>query len=272
MKSKLTLLLYLLLFLFVVVDVSAQRVDTVAVFSRKMNKDVKNLVIIPKNYRSDIKYPVVYLLHGYGGDYKTWLSIKKNLPQQASDRGVIIVCPDGKNSWYWDSPIDKSSMYETYISQELVNYIDHHYSSISSPQGRAISGFSMGGHGSLWIAIRHPDVFGACGSMSGGTDIRPFPNSWAMKKILGDYKSNRKVWDEHTVINQIEKIKPNTLFITIDCGKDDFFYQVNEQLHKKMLDMGIEHEYAIRSGAHNFQYWRNSIDYQLDSFSQFFSK
>lgn len=270
MKHKLGLLIYLLLFVFTFNNVSAQQVDTVAVFSNKMNKYIKNLIILPEGYNSNTEYPVVYLLHGYGGNYKIWLAIKKDLPQQASNRGFIIVCPDGQNSWYWDSPIDRSSMYETYISEELVKYIDSNYSTISLPKGRAISGFSMGGHGSLWITIRHPYIFGACGSMSGGVDIRPFPNNWDMKKMIGPYKNNRKVWDEHTVINQIDKIKPNTLSIIIDCGKDDFFYQVNEELHKKMNEKGIKHDYSIRPGAHTFTYWRNSIDYHLDFFSQFF--
>ena len=128
----------------------------------------------------------------------------------------------------------------------------------------------MGGHGGLWLGINHPDVFGACGSMSGGVDIRPFPNNWDMKKWLGTYKENPKVWDEHTVINQLDKIEPNTLSIIIDCGTEDFFYQVNENLHKEMLYRNIKHDYIIRPGAHNGQYWENAVDYQLQFFSKFF--
>mgnify|MGYP000896853432 CR=1 FL=1 len=185
---------------------------------------------------------------------------------------MIIVCPDGQNSWYWDSPIDPKFQFESYVSSELVSYIDKNYKTIASSDGRAITGFSMGGHGGLWLGINHPDVFGACGSMSGGVDIRPFPNNWNMKDRLGEYKQNAEVWDNHTVITQLYKITPNTLSIIIDCGKDDFFYQVNENLHNEMLQKNITHDYIVRPGIHNHQYWNNAIDYQMQFFSKFFNK
>ena len=146
--------------------------------------------------------PTIYLLHGYGGNAKTWIDIKPNLPQIADEKGIIFVCPDGKNSWYWDSPINPSFRYETFISSELVKYIDEHYKTIADRKGRAITGLSMGGHGAMWNAIRHKDTFGAGGSTSGGMDIRPFPKNWDMSKQLGEYESNKEVWDNHTVINQ----------------------------------------------------------------------
>lgn len=161
---------------------------------------------------------------------------------------MIVVCPDGQNSWYWDSPIDPKMQFETYVSKELVNYIDKNYKTVATPQGRAVTGFSMGGHGGLWLGINHPEVFGACGSMSGGVDIRPFPNSWNMKDRLGVYKENKEVWDNHTVITQVSKIEPNTLAIIFDCGKDDFFYGVNEALHEELLYNNIPHDYIVRPG------------------------
>ena len=68
----------------------------------------------------------------------------------------------------------------------------------------------MGGHGALWLAIRHQDIFGAAGSTSGGVDIRPFPDNWDMKKQLGEYINNKEIWDNHTVINQINKLQDGT--------------------------------------------------------------
>lgn len=93
---------------------------------------------------------------------------------------------DGKNSWYWDSPTHADSQYETFVSSELVKYIDTHYSTIKDRKGRAVTGLSMGGHGGMWLSIRHKDVFGAGGSTSGGVDIRPFPHEWKMKEQLGE--------------------------------------------------------------------------------------
>jgi S-formylglutathione hydrolase FrmB len=253
----------------------SQTVDTIQVFSPKMNKTIKNVVVLPDGYdkNNPDKYPVLYLLHGYGGRYDTWVSgTKKNLPQDATRWQMIVVCPDGQNSWYWDSPVNSSMQFETYVSSELIKYIDEHYNTVVSPKGRAVTGFSMGGHGGLWLGINHPDVFGACGSMSGGVDIRPFPNNWEMKSWLGKYKENKEQWDEHTVINQLDKIQPNSLAIIIDCGVNDFFYNVNEELHKKMLYMNISHDYIIRPGAHTHDYWNNAADYQMMFFSKFFEQ
>lgn len=268
MKKQLLILCALVLTL----SAFAQDTLTVAVPSKVMDIEVKNTIVLPKDYSSQKSYPVLYLLHGYGGSNSAWLKIKQTLQEESSKYDMIIVCPDGKNSWYWDSPIDSKSQYETFVSKELVDYMDKNYSTIKSAKGRAVTGLSMGGHGGLWLGINHPAVFGACGSMSGGVDIRPFPNSWNMKDRLGMLKENAKRWDEHTVINQLHKIEPNSLSIIIDCGYDDFFYEVNEKLHEKMLYMNIPHDYIIRPGAHNFEYWENAIDYQLLFFSKFFKR
>lgn len=262
----------LLLFFFIASFVSAQTVDTISVFSDKMQVEVKNLVILPEGYEKTKQYPVLYLLHGYGGSFKNWIGIKPSLPEEVSKLNMIIVCPDGKNSWYWDSPINPKLQYETYVSKELINYIDNNYNTIKSPKGRAITGLSMGGHGGLWLGIRHQNVFGACGSMSGGVDIRPFPNNWEMKKNIGSYKEDPSVWDEHTVINQLSKIEPNSLDIIIDCGTGDFFFEVNQKLHEQLLYNNIPHDYIVRPGKHDGKYWNNAIDYQLLFFHKFFTK
>ena len=262
-------LLLLLITCITSISVSAKQVDTIEVFSPSMNINVKNVIILPADYESKTNIPVLYLLHGYSGNHKTWIQIKPNLPQLATQYGIIIVCPDGKNSWYWDSPVNPQMRYETYISKELVGYIDSNYKTKKNESGRAITGLSMGGHGGLWLGIRNQSVFGACGSTSGGVDIRPFPDSWEMKKALGIYSSNKERWGNHTVINQLHLIKPK-LAIIIDCGTEDFFLEVNENLHREMTYHKIKHEYIVRPGAHNGQYWSNSIDYQLLFFKKFF--
>ena len=219
MKNRIFSLSFLLLFA-LVLSVNAARVDTLLVKSPSMNKDVQVVVIAPDGAKSakDLAYPVVYLLHGYSGNAKSWIGIKPNLPEIADQNKIMIVCPDGKNSWYWDSPKDPSYKYETFVSDELVKYVDAHYKTIADKKGRAITGLSMGGHGALWLAFRHKDVFGAAGSTSGGVDIRPFPTNWEMSKQLGEFAANKKSWDEHTVINQIDKIENGDLAIIIDCG------------------------------------------------------
>ena len=252
-----------------VFNIYAGQVDTIEVLSPSMKIKVKNVVILPDNYDNKSNLPVLYLLHGYGGNHKSWIQIKPDLPRLATQYGIMIVCPDGKNSWYWDSPINAKMKYETYVSKELTTYIDNNYKTKKDKSGRAVTGFSMGGHGGLSLGIRNQDIFGACGSMSGGVDIRPFPDNWEMKKSLGNYRENNKRWDNHTVINQIHLIKPE-LAIIIDCGTEDFFYEVNEKLHRELINNNVRHNYMPLPGAHNAQYWSNAIEYQILFFGSFF--
>ena len=266
MKEK-TFLLALLLCL--TWTMQAAIVDTLAVYSASMNKKISVIVITPERVKSDL--PVTYLLHGYSGNEKSWINIRPDLPAIAEQYGMMIVCPDGENSWYWDSPKNASMRYETFIAQELVSYIDNHYATRKSKKGRAITGLSMGGHGAMWLAFRHKELFGAVGSTSGGLDIRPFPNNWEMAKQLGKKCDNREVWEAHTVINQIDRLQNGDLAIIFDCGYSDFFYEVNEKFHRKLLEYKIDHDFLVRPGAHNNAYWRNSIMYQLLFFHNFFT-
>ena len=266
-----TLAVILVLFSILTGSLFAKVPITVAAKSDVMKKEIPALVILPDDYeKSGKSYPVIYLLHGFGGNYQTWYHIKPNLPELATSNQVIFVLPDGATSWYWDSPVNQNLKYETYVAKELVDFIDSSYRTIKSPKGRAIAGLSMGGHGAMWLALRHKDVFGAAGAISGGVDIRPFPKNWDMAKNLGEYSSNKDVWDAHTVINQVDGLKNGELAIYIDCGFSDFFYQVN--LHNKLLQMKIDHDYLARPGAHNNAYWNNAIDYNILFFKKFFSK
>ena len=266
-KLRYTLFLVLLFF-----SAQAAHVDTIQVFSPSMNKNIKTCVIVPDNYKkSKKKFPVVYLLHGYSGNYGTWVKSFKEVSQQVDRYGFIAIGVDGNySSWYFDSPIDPTFKYETYIIDELVPFIDKKYKTIASREGRAISGLSMGGHGSLYLSLKHQDVFGAAGSMSGGVDIRPFSEKWNIKKRLGAINDFPDNWEKNTVVNLIELNQNNNLKLIIDCGVDDFFIDVNRELHQKMLALKIDHDYIERPGKHNIDYWENSLKFQLLFFYNFF--
>src|SRR5450759_1140378 len=243
--------------------IDAAVVDTVSTYSPSMKKTIKAVVITPDDYASAKALPVVYLLHGHSGNYSDWVIKAKGFEKAVDLYEIIIVCPDGNNSWYWDSPVDPNYKYETYVSTELVSWIDSKYKTIKDRKGRAITGLSMGGHGALYLAIKHQDVFGAAGSMSGGVDIRPFPNNWDMSRQLGTYAEQPERWEKNTVINMLNLLTPNSLAIIIDCGTDDFFFKVNENLHRQLMYRNIPHDYITRPGAHTWPYWTNAVKYQL---------
>ena len=116
------------------------------------------------------------------------------------------------------------------------------------------------------------NVYGAAGSMSGGVDFRPFPLNWNIQDELGEMAANKKIWDEHVVVNQIDKIENGDLALIVDCGEQDFFLEVNKSLHLRLLGKGIDHDFTTRPGGHDSTYWANSLDYQLLFFIKYFNE
>lgn len=251
----------------------------VKVHSAAMNRDIPVSVSLPKGYAdSGLSYPVLYLLHGAGDDEMGWYT--RTPVQELSDTyGIIVVTPSVGLSWYFDSPLDKNIRFETFTASELVKYMDANYRTIPRREGRALAGNSMGGHGSMFLAIRHKDTFSATAPMSGGVDIRAsdprvgaFYNNWGLRHCLGPIQENRARWDEMTVMNLVDSLKPGELTIALDCGTNDFFLAVNRQLHAKLTKLGITHEYAEFPGEHNWQYWPGSLRRQMSILDKHFKK
>ncbi len=252
----------------------AGNADTIGVYSSAMHKIVKCVVVTPADYKKSGKtYPVLYLLHGYAGNYARWLTVAPQLKNKVDELQLIIVCPDGGyGSWYVDSPADSSVRYETFTAFELVKHIDSSYKTIADRAHRAITGLSMGGHGALYLAIRHKNIFGAAGSTSGLVDLSFFPKGMNFKPLFGDTTVLTANLQKNSVINLVNDLKNRELRLTIDCGIYDFLVIPNRNLHQKWLKLHIEHDYAERPGIHNAGYWRNSIDYQLLFFRKFFDE
>jgi S-formylglutathione hydrolase FrmB len=248
--------------------------DTATIFSASMQKNIKCVVIKPASYKKKKgRYPVVYLLHGYSGNYSDWVRRVPLLLQYADDFQLLIVCPDGGySSWYFDSPLDSTMRYETHVSNEVTGFIDTHYRTIPDRQYRAITGLSMGGHGGLFLGWRHADIFGACGSISGGVDINASRLKYDISKRIGDTLAYADNWKKLAVINLIEQRPADSLSIIFDCGTEDFYFEPNKRLHQKMLQLHIPHDYIERPGQHNWPYWQNSVQYQLMFFYNYFKK
>lgn len=270
---KLRIFSFLLLIAASAAGAHAARVDTLDVPATYIQSPMRVVTVTPDAASDAHRYPTVYILHGYDGDYRTWIRhTRPDLPELADRYGMIFVMPDGRDSWYWDSPEDKGMQMESFFTRELVPYIDSKLPTVAEPAYRAITGLSMGGHGALWLAMRHPDIWGSAGSMSGGVDIRPFPKSWKMARWLGSKEAHPERWDSHTVAGLVPTLRPGQLNIIFDCGNDDFFATVNRELHAALLKAGVPHDYTERPGAHTHKYWANSLPYHLLFFHEAFSK
>jgi putative tributyrin esterase len=260
----------------------ASTVDTLQIPSTAMNKTYKAAVVLPNSYsKGKTAYPVLYLLHGAYGHFSDWLSKTPNnntVKNLADQYNIIIVMPEGETfSFYLDSPVNKGSQFETYITQEVIQKIDKTYRTVSDKKGRVIAGLSMGGHGALYLSARHPELFCAAGSMSGAVDMGTMlgrePNDQVIKlmqPVFGDQSTNQNLYDQNAVIGMIDKIKANKLALIIDCGVDDFLIEPNRELHRRLVYSKVPHDYTERPGAHTWEYWENALPYQILFFSKVF--
>lgn len=229
-------------------------------------------VVLPDNYSTNKRYNVIYVLHGFSGNHTDWTKLT-NIAQLADQYDVIVVNPDGNyGAWYLNSPVLNDSQYETYIAEDVVNYIDNTYSTNRSKMGRGITGLSMGGYGALNVAINNQQVFAAVTSMSGGVDLRPFAAEFGIAKVLGEYSQYPQRWDNAAIINNLHKLAAgntqwkktaDSLAIMLDIGVEDFFIEQNRELHQALLSQRIRHDYVERPGAHDWHYWQKVIPYQF---------
>lgn len=253
----------------------AATVDTVEIYSNSMHRTVKTVVVRPGSYskNKNTHYPVLYLLHGAFGSYSNWIRKVPHIQQLADQHQLMIVCPDGGfTSWYFDSPVDSTYRFETFVGTEVPNYIDQNYRTINDRKGRAITGLSMGGHGGIFLGFRHADRFSACGSMSGALHVSVITKGYDVEKRLGDTAANRAYWKDWSALNVIEKYPSDSLAIIIDCGTEDRVLAMNKAMHEKMRKLKIPHDYTERPGEHNWPYWEKAIDYQVLFFRKHFDR
>ncbi len=255
-------------------------VDTLQIPSTAMNKTYKAAVVVPNSYlKSKLNYPVLYLLHGAYGHFGDWLSKtpdKSVVHDLADQYNIIIVMPEGEtSSFYLDSPINKGSQFETYITKEVIQKIDATYRTIKDKNGRVITGLSMGGHGALYLSAKHPELFCAAGSMSGAVDMGNIMNAESkervtklMEPVFGIQGVPQEVYASHAVLNMVETIKTNKLAVIFDCGVDDFLIESNRELHRRLVYHKIAHDYMERPGGHTWDYWQNALPSQLLFFSK----
>ena len=249
----------------------AAKVDTLEIKSAAMHTNLRAGVVVPESYKKQKKttYAVLYLLHGYSGNFRDWLtkvpdkSVLTNLSDQYQ---MIIVTPDGGfGSWYLDSPLDKASQYETFITKELVQEVQTKYRTLTTREGRFISGLSMGGHGALYLSARHPDLYLAAASMSGALDIASIQGDLvkSMEVLLGPKSQNYAQFTQNSVVNMVPQLKASPVKILFDCGVDDFLIESNRELHRRLVIEKVPHEYHERPGAHTWAYWGDALPYHL---------
>lgn len=218
-------------------------------------------VYTPAGYETSGKrYPVLYLLHGMGGDEEAWISLGRtaqildNLIAQGKAKPMIVVMPNGNASQEaapgessrgmvpptMQLPKTMEGSYEQAFP-EIVKFIDKNYRTIKSKSGRAIAGLSMGGFHSLHISKQYPDMFNYIGLFSAAI----MPNKEVSSLIYENMEEKLKV--------QFDK---NPALYWIAIGKTDFLYKANEEYRKLLDEKGYKYTYYESDEGHIWKNWR----------------
>ena len=236
-----------------------------AVASAALNRTMKYRVLLPEGYDSSgVQYRALYLLHGLTGDYLDW-STRTELSGIARGLPIVIVMPDGENSWYVNAA-EKGPRFEDYIADDLVRDVERKYRVIRSRYGRAIAGLSMGGYGALRIALKRPDVFVAAGGFSsalGVTEPKFAENLVRFReelaRIFGPAGSETRAANDILLI--AGSAKPETApALYIDCGTSDGLLASNRELVAILQKRGFNYEYHEVPGAHTWDYWNRRLE------------
>lgn len=234
------------------------RVEAVRLESKTLGRAVNYMVVLPPGYglftSRARRYPVIYMLHGWGGGYDSWLT-RSSLRSYAEEHQLIVVTPEGEKGWYTDGA--DGSPHESYLLNEVVPDVERRFRAIAHRRGRGVAGYSMGGYGALKLAFRRPDVFAFAGSTSGALDAAARADEESLARVFGPAGSAvRSENDLPRLAREFPDARRGALpFIYLDCGLGDEWFEANREFAATLAARRIPHEYRQRPGAHVWPYW-----------------
>ncbi len=247
--------------------------------SKLLDRKIPLHAILPVNYAaSNSTIPVLYLLHGLFGRFDNWLT-NTNIVEYASKYSFAIICAEGGDGWYADSPHLENHFYESYFLNELIPAVESNFNIGQNREKRAIAGLSMGGYGAFKFAFRQPEKFCFAASMSGAfhaAEIRR-DDEWTElhNSILAVFADDDLFRNENDLFQIIKKYPAEKISALpdfyLDCGNEDSFLRVNIRLAKTLQQRGIAHDFQVFSGGHDWDYWNSQIENILQITARVFS-
>lgn len=227
------------------------KVTPVTYFSKTVGNNRRMLVYTPPGYSSSKKYPVLYLLHGIGGDEKEWFRnghpdiILDNLYAQRKIVPMIVVLPNGRampndsavGDIFAPDKVKAFANFEPDLLNDLIPFIESKYKVKSGSENRALAGLSMGGGQSLNFGLGNLGTFAYVGGFSSA------PNTKAPELLLPDPKEATK------------KLK----LLWISCGNEDGLISISQGVHKYLKDNKVTHIWHVEPGKHDFKVWKNDL-------------
>jgi enterochelin esterase-like enzyme len=230
-------------------DIPHGKLQMVEYDSTTVGNKRKTLVYLPPGYSADIKYPVLYLLHGIGGDEDEWHRgghpeiILDNLIADKKAVSMIIVMPNGRAQ-----PNDRAegdimkaapafATFEQDLLKDLIPFIESKYSVNTNRDSRALAGLSMGGGQSLDFGLTHLETFAWIGGFSSAPNTKPPAELVA----------------EPSKTTQMLKL------LWISCGDHDGLIYISQRTHRYLKEKNVPHIWHVDSGVHDFHVWKNDL-------------
>lgn len=227
------------------------RLDTVRYDSKTVGTTRKALVYTPPGYSRKKKYPVLYLLHGIGGDEKEWLNggnppvILDNLYADGKLEPMIVVMPNGRamkddravGNVFDREKVEAFARFEQDLLTDLIPFIEKKYPVLTDREHRAIAGLSMGGGQSLNFGLGHLDRFAWVGGFSSA------PNTKRPEELVPNPDEAR------------QKLK----LLWLSCGDADGLISFSKRTHDYLFAHNVPHVYYVEPGGHDFKVWKNGL-------------
>ena len=227
------------------------KIDTIQYASKTVGATRKALLYTPPGYNTKTKYPVLYLLHGIGGDEKEWLKganpqvIFDNLYAQGKMAPMIVVMPNGRamkddratGNIMAPDKVEAFATFEKDLLNDLIPFIEKKYPVLTNRENRAIAGLSMGGGQSLNFGLGNLDRFAWVGGFSSA------PNTRAPEVLVPD----------------VEKAKQMLKLLWISCGDADGLMSFSKRTHDYLQKNKVPHIFYVEPGGHDFKVWKNDL-------------
>ena len=261
-------LLFIALALAFALPAAASSVVTREFDSAALQRKWSYAVYLPDGYEtSNLKYPVLYLLHGHGQDLYAWTNFGHIQPtaDELIAHGeippAIIVMPDAGMTWY----VDRKEKMETAVIRDLVGDVQQTFRVIDDRKGRVIAGLSMGGYGALRFVLKYPEMFAAAGLLSPAIYDPEVPQGSGARRagVFGAAEFDPQVWKElnYPALWDAFLARKVAVPMYINSGDDDDFFIEAEatRLYSLLRKNGQPAELRIVDGAHKWPVWESTI-------------
>ena len=219
-------------------------------------------IVLRASFGAGEKLAVVYLLHGGSGNFRDWTHYSD--VARFAERGLILVMPEGDDSYYTNSAGKPQDRYEDYIVKDLIADVEGRFPA-SDGSGRAIVGVSMGGFGAVKLALQHPAMFSFAAGISSALDVpsRPFsikrPLQWRFhRSIFGPWGGQTQHDNDPFVLVGAADPKQVPYFF-LTCGEQEGLLPANRQFAKLLEQRHFRYDFQPGPGGHNWNQWNKLL-------------